>query len=99
MPLAHAPYPLPLPLPLPLTAVVLAAQASGLAGKQLGSSKTEVAAALKQAMWSPAECVTAKAAGATTGLTSGAAKPGFRRVTSDLSGGLDQEEPLDATEH
>jgi len=78
---------------------VLAAQASGLAGKQLGSSKAEVAAALKKAMWSPAECVTAKAAGATTGLTSGAAKPGFRRVASDLSGGLDQEEPPDATEH
>ena len=81
------------------TAVVLAAQASGLAGKQLGSSKAEVTAALKKAMWSPNECATAKAAGATTGLTSGGTKPGIRRSASDLSGGLDQEDPPDAADH
>ena len=81
------------------TAVVLAAQASGLAGKQLGSSKAEVTAALKKAMWSPNECATAKAAGATTGLTSGGTKPGIRRSASDMSGGLDQEDPPDAADH
>jgi len=81
------------------TAVVLAAQASGLAGKQLGSSKAEVTAALKKAMWSPTECTTAKAAGATTGLTSGGARPSVRRSASDLSGGLDQEDPPDAADH
>ena len=75
------------------------AQASGLAGKRLGSSKAEVAAALKKAMWSPKECTTAKAAGATTGLTSGGARPSVRRSASDLSGGLDQEDPPDAADH
>ena len=75
------------------------AQASGLAGKRLGSSKAEVAAALKKAMWSPKECTTAKAAGATTGLTSGAAKPGFSRTASDLSGGFDHDDPPDAADH
>ena len=78
---------------------MLAAQAPGLAGKHLGSSKAEVTAALKKAMWSPRECTTAKAASAMTGLTTGGAKPGFRRSASDLSGGFDREHPPDAADH
>ena len=36
------------------TSVVLAAQAQGLAGKQVGGSAAEVKAALRKAMWNPA---------------------------------------------
>eukprot|EP00320_Phaeocystis_rex_P013857 CAMPEP_0119066370 /NCGR_PEP_ID=MMETSP1178-20130426/8932_1 /TAXON_ID=33656 /ORGANISM="unid sp, Strain CCMP2000" /LENGTH=685 /DNA_ID=CAMNT_0007047965 /DNA_START=40 /DNA_END=2097 /DNA_ORIENTATION=+ len=81
------------------TAVVLAAQAAGLAGKCLGSTKVEVAAALKAAMWSPKECATAQDAGRRTSLVSSGAKPGFKRTASDLSGGFDHELPPDAADH
>ena len=36
------------------TSVVLAAQAQGLAGKQVGGSAAEVKVALRKAMWNPA---------------------------------------------
>ena len=45
---------LPLPLTLTLTLTLLAAQAQGLAGKQVGGSAAEVKAALRKAMWNPA---------------------------------------------
>ena len=45
---------LTLPLPLTLTLALLAAQAQGLAGKQVGGSAAEVKAALRKAMWNPA---------------------------------------------
>ena len=74
------------------TAVVLAAQAQGLAGKPVGATKEEVEAALKRAMWSPTFCATAGAQAA----TALSAKPAFKRHASDMGGMKDAADPSHA---
>ena len=74
------------------TAVVLAAQAQGLAGKPVGATKDEVEAALKRAMWSPTFCATAGAQAA----TALSAKPAFKRHASDMGGMKDAADPSHA---
>ena len=56
------------------TAVVLKAQADGLAGKTIGADKESVAASLKASMWSPAQ------------VPAAAARPSFRRASTDFGG-------------
>ncbi len=53
------------------TAVVLKAQADGLARKPLGKGRAQVASALKAAMWSP---------------PTAQRPPAFRRTASDMGG-------------